>query len=267
MFNKTKSNTTITVTWGDRAENHSGMQMIGEMASIGFTKKDLELAKQKFETTNQCELIELDELLNQDTLDKYPDLQDASLLIIKDGVNTLLSDIGKTKQELYLELDSLEPDKKAFMYGRVVNKHARYNLCFSDTAQEPDYQNKKGRVVAFNDIPLTNYIRKKLPEYFGEKAKDLQAEENYYYDVNKCGIGFHGDAERRIVIGMRLGANMPMHYHWFLRNKPIGQRLHLLFTDGDLYLMSQKTTGYDWKKTLIPTLRHAAGCTKFTTIK
>ena len=30
--------------------------------------------------------------------------------------------------------------------------------------------------------------------------------------------------------------------------------------------MSQKTTGNDWKKRLIPTLRHATGCEKFTTV-
>ena len=45
-------NTTITITWGDRAENHAGMQMIGDMATLGFTTEDLELAKQKFDNTN-----------------------------------------------------------------------------------------------------------------------------------------------------------------------------------------------------------------------
>ena len=28
----------------------------------------------------------------------------------------------------------------------------------------------------------------------------LVAEANYYYDLEKCGIGYHGDAERRIVV-------------------------------------------------------------------
>ena len=32
-----------------------------------------------------------------------------------------------------------------------------------------------------------------------------------------------------------------------------------------MYIMSEKATGQDWKKNLIiPTLRHAAGCSKYT---
>jgi hypothetical protein len=36
---------------------------------------------------------------------------------------------------------------------------------------------------------------------------------------------------------------------------------------GDLYIMSDKATGNDWKKSSILTLRHAAGAAKYTTIK
>jgi len=50
------------------------------------------------------------------------------------------------------------------MYGRVVNKHARHNLCFADYEQDPDYENKKGRVVKFEDVPLTKFVREKLKE-------------------------------------------------------------------------------------------------------
>jgi hypothetical protein len=31
--------------------------------------------------------------------------------------------------------------------------------------------------------------------------------------------------------------------------------------------MSEKAVGFDWKKKKIPTLRHAAGCIKYLTIK
>lgn len=30
-----------------------------------------------------------------------------------------------------------------------------------------------------------------------------------------------------------------------------------------MYIMSEKATGYDWKKRSIYTLRHAAGCKKY----
>jgi hypothetical protein len=35
----------------------------------------------------------------------------------------------------------------------------------------------------------------------------------------------------------------------------------------DIYAMSEKATGFDWKKKTIVTLRHAAGCKKYLQIK
>lgn len=93
-----------------------------------------------------------------------------------------------------------------------MNKNARYNLCFGDCSQEPDYNIGKGRIVNFDTVKLTKKIREPLPEYFGSKAKGLYAEGNYYYDVPKCGIGFHGDSERKKIIATRLGAPIPLHY-------------------------------------------------------
>jgi len=52
-------------------------------------------------------------------------------------------------------------------------------------------------------VPLLNVLRKNLDTYI-PNGSELQAEGNYYYDVNKCGIGFHGDAERKKVVAVRL---------------------------------------------------------------
>ena len=86
--------------------------------------------------------------------------------------------------------------------------------------------------------------------------------------MNKCGIGFHGDAERKRVIALRLssGKCYPLHYQWFKNGKPIGKRAIVELEDRDFYVMSAKTVGTDWKKKLIPTLRHATGAEKFTKI-
>ena len=113
------------------------------------------------------------------------------------------------------EQKALNWDKKAKIYGRVVNKQARWNLCYDDKPSEPDYEIGKGRVIALNDVPKLNSLREKIKEYFGPKAQDLKVEGNYY-DVRKCGIGFHGDSERRKVIGDRLGnADLPLYYQWY----------------------------------------------------
>ena len=106
-----------------------------------------------------------------------------------------------------------------------------------------------------------------MSEYLGNKAWNLEAEGNLYYDPSKCGISFHGDAERRKVVAVRLGGDLPLHYQWFQRSKPIGERMKFTLNHGDLYIMSEKAVGTDWKKRIKSTLRHAAGAEKYLKIK
>jgi len=54
-----------------------------------------------------------------------------------------------------------------------------------------------------------------------------------------------------------------LHYHWFKNSEAIGKTIKLSFDHGDMYVMSEKATGFDWKLKTIPTLRHAAGAKKF----
>ncbi len=154
---------------------------------------------------------------------------------------------------------SLDFDTKAKMRGRVVNKRARYNLCFADFNQELDYEEGKGRVIDFSDVPILNNLRDEIEDI---AVVDLVAESNYYYDINKCYIGFHGDTERSITIGIRLGYDWPLHYQWYQNSKRIDDMFTITLEHGDIYFMSDKATGNDWKKRLIPTLRHAAGTNK-----
>lgn len=268
------NNSVITLTFGDQAENHAGMQKLGELVSTGqgFNLTDLQTIKGRLETIGVvCELISLELFQDlefvqlQDTLDVEP----AYVLIIRDGVNKLLQTCSELTQiDMFNEHLKLELDKKAWMRGRVVNKHARWNLCFDNVAQEPNYEAKKGRIVSYDEIPVTKMLLNLLPFYLGTKASNLKGEGNYYYDKDKCGIGFHGDSERRKVVGIRLGLgeSTPLHYQWFREAEAVGQRIVLKLNGGDMYVMSEKAVGQDWKKKKIYTLRHATGCPKYTTI-
>ncbi len=239
---------TYTITFGDQAENHVGMQKLGALASSGFSKEDLTHFKEAYEAAgNVCKIVDL-----HSAVEGTPE---AYILIVRGGV--------PEADALMAEQAALPKDTKALMYGRVVNKHARHNLCFADEAQEPDYTAGKGRIVAFETQPLLSAMRTALQELTG---RPLVGEGNYYYDVAKCGIGFHGDTERRIVIGARLGASMPLHYQWFKEGSPVGPRIELMLGHGDLYFMSAKAVGFDWKSRKPYTLRHAAGAKKFLTI-
>jgi hypothetical protein len=258
------SNTkTFSLTFGDVAENHRGMQKIGKLSNNGFNLEDLEHIKAWFESKGCiCSIINLHLLLNENLRKD----NSAYLLTVKNAVNALLDD-DSGKDALFKEQDVLEKDTKAFMYGRVVNKHARHNLCFGETHQEPNYEEGMGTVYAFDEVPLLKQIRHKLGEVVGEKGTNLQAEGNYYYDVKKCGIGYHGDTERKKVIAFRLGAKIPLCYAWYHNNNAISDVITIDDLEhGDMYVMSEKTTGFDWKSKTKHTLRHSAGCAKYTTI-
>jgi hypothetical protein len=255
---------TITITFGEQAEGHHGMIIHGEGRSDkGFTTDDLRNTKKKFEDMGiQTELVILNQFLPDDI-----ESEEASILIARNAVSAILEESGETDKTMYKEQIDLKWDKLAFMRGKVKNKRARYNLVYGNKNIKPDYENKQGRVVSFKDIPITERVRDSLPYYFGDVAKNLAAEGNYYYVLKLCGIGFHGDAERKMVIAVRLGLSIPLHYQWYYKHSPVGERAKFMINSGDLYAMSEKATGYDWKRSIIPTLRHAAGCKKYLTIK
>jgi hypothetical protein len=247
---------TFTLTFGDQAENNVGMEQIGKLAKEGFNIFDIFCAKEKYEELGCiCELLCLNDYAGYDIQSS------AVVLIVRDAISHMLT--TDTTDDLYNEQDILKKDTKAKMYGRVCNKKARHNLCFSNYSQEPDYINGKGTVVNFTDVPLTMEIKDKLPLYIGEKAKDLQGEGNYYYNLKLCYIAFHGDAERKKVVAVRLGASLPLYYRWYMNGEQFGTEAKVVLNHGDLYIMSEKATGCDWKTWNIPTLRHAAGNHKF----
>lgn len=257
---------TITLTFGDCAENHRGMQSLGQMALKGITNDELQNIKTYLEQNLQhsehnisCEMINLADIphTNPNNQSRLPM---AKLLIIRNGIKLFGQESGN---ELYTEQLQFERDTKALMYGRIVNKKARHNLCFSDFDQEPDYGQGRGTVINFSHTPILKYIRQNLFRITNcSKLENLQCEANYYYNIDKTYIGFHGDTERRIVVGIRLGATFPLHYQWYYQHQPTSELFTINLNDGDIYIMSEKAVGFDWKHGTQHTLRHAAGLLK-----
>jgi hypothetical protein len=246
-----------TITFGDVAENHAKMQKIGTLHDRGYSIEKLQQIQEKLTGFNlTTELIDLnvgfDETFSQ-----------AKILVIRRGAQYILGE--ETTEGLMAENDALTMDKMALMRGKVVNKVARWNLCFADEDQEPNYEDGKGRVVAWKHIPRIARIRQVISEWTEDVL--LNGEANYYYDISQCGIGFHGDGERRKVFAVRMGQTMPIYFKWFQNSEPIGEPFEVVLNDGDMYIMSEKAVGFDWLKKKIPTLRHSTGCSKFTGIK
>lgn len=93
----TKFTETYTLTFGDQAENHKGMQILGKSASSGFTRHDLLVAKKWYEDRGlETELIDLNSFLDEEDADKATS---ASVLIIRDAVQALT---GSSAQMIFI---------------------------------------------------------------------------------------------------------------------------------------------------------------------
>ena len=109
-----------------------------------------------------------------------------------------------------------------------------------------------------------NEFRKTLKIKLGFKADGLNAEGNHYYD-DTCGIGFHGDAERKIVICLSLGKPSTLRYRWRQphSSEGFGPPIDINLSHGDVYVMSEKATGFDWRSRSKMRVVHAAGSKKY----
>lgn len=265
---------TMTITFCEAAENHVGMEQLGKIAPEGFTCAELLSIGNNFQAAGlEVEYYDLRQLLTSVkgpdgvVSDRSGEAEEAGILILRniagrfvDPVQTgdALFDSLPQADMLMLDLLKLDWDKKAFMKGRVVNKKARHNLVFADFERGPDYEKKQGRIIDFKNVPRLNSVRAKLGLCFGDKAKNLLAEGNHYYDADSCYIGWHSDLERNIVIGVRLGASMNLGFRWYLDSTTVGQEGQFVLNHGDLYLLSHKAVASDGRKKKIFVLRHAA---------
>jgi hypothetical protein len=125
---------TITITFGDHAENGVGMQIIGntDMQGISCEKlRQMEGPESKYYSVSGTD--------------------EAGVLVIRNGVGLM----GIDPDELLKEQKSYKWDKKALMKGRVVNKKARHNICYADFSQKPAYKEGRGDGYEFLRFTLT----------------------------------------------------------------------------------------------------------------
>ena len=120
---------TITLTFCDSGENHVGMKMLGEKVNEGegFDLEDLLRAKVNFEALGkEAELYDLGMEGVEDS---------AHVLVIRGGVECF-GDVTKMREEMVgFEWDAKYWDTRR---KKVLNKHARTNVCFDVEECEPD---------------------------------------------------------------------------------------------------------------------------------
>ena len=236
------------------------MQILGQKTQRVVTPTMLEAMKQQFETGGgQAELYRLNPKLGE----AVPKCEEASVLVLRDFADVVL---GKgTRDKLMHEIESMRVDKltdsQALMRGAVKNKNARHNNVIAWERQKPDIAKGRGTVVSFEDYPTLKELHNVLAAW-QQQDIPLIAELNYYFDVVTCGIGFHGDRERDLVAGLRVGpatALMRLMFQGHQHGEPVGEMTTITVNHGDVYFMSHKAIGKDWLHSSKVTWRHAAG--------
>ena len=102
---------TFTITLGDSAENHVGMQKLGTMAAEGFSLADLQKAKAWFEERGvEVTIHHLNTALPKDAQDEAASAP-AYVLVAKNGLKAMMD-----PNAFHAEQAALEKDTKALMY-------------------------------------------------------------------------------------------------------------------------------------------------------
>jgi len=256
----------MSLTMGDAGENHAGMELVGKLMEegSGMTISDLNLIQQHMERLGKkCEYMDMSAYGHE-----------SAVLVIRNYIE------DSVQKEIYEEISQIPWDTKYWdtRRSRVLNKHARSNLVFLEgVEQEPDYENAKGRIVDSDKLKMLGSVKRALIENIEQGIKDGGSvtqgipyimEGNRYFNLNKCGIGHHGDAERTRVICLSIGSDYyPMQWVWFNKNKPVHAPYEIKINSGDVYIMSEKAVGRDWKYSSKYTMRHAAGAVKYRSLE
>jgi hypothetical protein len=260
------SKLTWSLTIGNGGENHTGMEFLGKLRKKGqgWDVDRLINAKDIMENIfdKQVDLYNLNkECLEGLTIPESSKPKDAYLMVVRG----FLSD--KVHQNMVKELGSYEWDRKYWDTRRqtVLNKLARANVCYGNKARKANYSEKKGTIIGFEQSPLVGNLLKVVEILM--KDEGLIVEGNQYDDVNKNGIGPHGDTERVCVSCLRVGASMPMKFGMFWNCKIRGKPFETVMNGGDLYFMSEEAVGAEWKSRSKWIWRHCAGAKKYLKMK
>lgn len=252
------------ITFGEVAILHVGGKEIGTKRDVGFTVNELRNISNLFPGYAELKILSdyLPPHLRQEN--------EAAVLIIRNGVNLLLRDkYGKNKAFMEHQHNVLYDTKYWDAKKRkTLNKRARYNVVFGPHSVQPSQDFQQYTICGFDRVPVLNNLRLIMAQIFGPKAQNLNAEGNWYFE-EKGGISCHGDAERKIVICISLGTSTTLRYYWRMAGsfKKYGEGIDTQINHGDIYIMSEKATGHDWRKSSKTRLVHAAGAKKYITHK
>jgi hypothetical protein len=253
----------VCITFGEVACTHIGGVEQGKKALRGFSAEELKKAR--------CKNGEYYDLSERLPLDLAKD-NEAPLLIMRGVLQELATNSSVNVSELFHHemTENVVWDKKYWDVRRskTLNKQARLNTMFGNEEIQHSEDYRQPSVNSFSRLHILSTIREYLPMILGDKAIGLYAEGNYYHE-EKSGIGFHGDTERKIVVGVSCGSPTILRFQWRSPGNSEAYSCPIDFhiNPGDIYVMGERTSGENWKKRSQWRIVHSAGSSKYTTHK
>lgn len=167
----------------------------------------------------------------------------ASILVIKNYITN----------NIYQEALGINWDKKVLLRNKVVNRIGKYAITIDNFPEEPNYEQGQYRVISYDSLPKTNKLKNKLSLVFNQDALECQGE--YYCDQEKLKLKYQGSKVNNMMC-VHLGNSIQLSYKWFFANKPVSDDMKIILEHGDLYIMSEKATGHDYKLKKNPILKY-----------
>ena len=234
------------------ASQGQGSDSIGKMAERGFSPTQLRaLAASLTKRGVPCDVFELTPHCTA------PDAEDACAIVIHAA---RLDHEGFPLADAMLEeVEAIQYDKFTFTYQAAKAAHSRHLVFVGDSLREPVPEEGTHTVLAWDSLPACELAARLVSREL--RSWDLKvACALHYPDIDKCGISWHGDQERRQTVLFRLGkAQRPIHLRWMHENKPAGPVISIPLAHGDVFIPCAKAVGTDYKRRKVPTLRHATG--------
>lgn len=231
------------ITFGEVSILHVGGKQYGNgIKSSGFSISKLKSIKEKI--GKFAEIIWISDKLPANLVND----NEACVLVIRQNEDFISK---KYADELLNEQCNIDYDSQYWDNRRqkTLTKRARLNIVFGENEIDHSEDYKQCTVKSFNNIPRLQKFKSSLPTIFGSDAENLSAEGNHYHH-DKSYIGFHGDTERKIVICLSLGKTSTIRFSWRMpySSEHSVEPTDIKINHGDIYIMSEKATGFDWKK-------------------
>lgn len=180
----------VSLTFANRGENEKGMEIIGGPPSKLVNMDILKAAKMQW--TGEAELYDLSAMVDQDLVSKNSG-GGSGILVLRQFAQRLLGEDAPDhiEHELEVQKHNGKIDTKALIRGQVKNKNARHNNVMAHFDQASEHAAGKGTVVKIKDYPFINALTSHAAMWM-QQDNPLICEQNRYFDVKSCGIGWHG---------------------------------------------------------------------------